>query len=191
MSIDYLFCHLRELMHMIADTFSHYYVPNFEIKDFNGLIDGKSFFDLPVKNEGEAYQKIVEISNNNDYTTDNLLDFAYSKENCRLIAIDSSKQTKLKDMQQFDFIGKLENQAHGATMFVIIKKSEFVTKFCHNHIMETQKIVVNLLNGSDNENLNLQQKKVMLLTFNQKLFIHTKIQSNKFIIQVIILMHIF
>ena len=57
--------------------------------------------------------------------------------------------------------------------------------------METQKIVVNLLNGSDNENLNLQQKKGMLLTFNQKLFIHTKIQSNKFIIQVIILMHMF
>ena len=62
-------------------------------------------------------------------------------------------------MQQFDFIGKLENQAHGATMFVIIKKSEFVTKFCHNHIMETQKIVVNLLNGSDNENSKFAAKK--------------------------------
>ena len=31
------------------DSFSHYYVPNVEIKDFNVLIDGKSFFDLPVK----------------------------------------------------------------------------------------------------------------------------------------------
>ena len=36
------------------DSFSHYYVPNVEIKDFNVLIDGKSFFDLPVKNEEEA-----------------------------------------------------------------------------------------------------------------------------------------
>ena len=33
------------------DSFSHYYVPNVRIKDFNVLIDGKSFFDLPVKNE--------------------------------------------------------------------------------------------------------------------------------------------
>ena len=31
------------------DSFSHYYVPNVEIKDFNVLIDGKSFFDLSVK----------------------------------------------------------------------------------------------------------------------------------------------
>ena len=31
------------------DSFSHYYVPNVEIKDFNILIDGKGFFDLPLK----------------------------------------------------------------------------------------------------------------------------------------------
>ena len=59
------------------DSFSHYYVPNIEIKDFNVLIDGKSFFDLPVKNKEEAYEKIIDMSNNNDYTAGNLLDFAY------------------------------------------------------------------------------------------------------------------
>ena len=48
------------------DYFSHYYVPNTRIKDFKVLIDGKSFFDSPVKNEEEAYEKIIEISNNND-----------------------------------------------------------------------------------------------------------------------------
>ena len=31
------------------NSFSHYYLPNVEIKDFNVLIDGESFFDLPVK----------------------------------------------------------------------------------------------------------------------------------------------
>ena len=36
------------------DSFSDYYVPNVGIKDFNVLIDGKSFFDLPVKNKEEA-----------------------------------------------------------------------------------------------------------------------------------------
>ena len=57
------------------DSFSNYYVPNARTKHFNVLIDGKSFFDLPVKNEGEAFEKIMDMSNNNDYTTGNLLDF--------------------------------------------------------------------------------------------------------------------
>ena len=50
------------------------------MKDFNVLIDGKSFFDLPVKNEEEAFEKIIEMSNNNDYTTDSLSDFVYFKK---------------------------------------------------------------------------------------------------------------
>ena len=81
------------------DSFSDYYVPNIEIKDFNVLIDGKKvvFFYLPVKNEEEAYEKIIDMSNNNDYATGNLLDFAYFKKDYRLIAIELSKQTKLKD----------------------------------------------------------------------------------------------
>ena len=124
MSIDYLFYHLQEPIHVIIETFFlNHYVPDAEIKDFNVLIDRKSFFDLPVKNEEEAYEKIIEMSNNNDYTTGNLLDFAYFKENYKLIAIDLSKQTKLKDPQQISFIGKLSNIL-GATMFFIIEKSE-------------------------------------------------------------------
>ena len=35
-------------------SFSKYYVPNVQIKDFNLLIDGKSFFDMPTKNEEET-----------------------------------------------------------------------------------------------------------------------------------------
>ena len=30
------------------------------------LIDGKSFFDVPVKNKDKAYEKIMSISKNND-----------------------------------------------------------------------------------------------------------------------------
>ena len=105
------------------DSFSDYYVPNVEVKDFNVLIDEKSFFYLPVKNEEEAYEKIIDMSNNNDYTTGNLLDFGYFKENYKLIAIDLSKQTKLKDPQQISFLGKLSN-TRGATMFFVLEKSE-------------------------------------------------------------------
>ena len=36
-------------------SFSKYYTPNDEIKDFNVVIDGKSFFDVPVKNKEETY----------------------------------------------------------------------------------------------------------------------------------------
>ena len=56
------------------------------------------------------------MSRNNDYATGSLFDFAYFKENYRLIAIDLSKQTKLKDPQQINFIGRIEGQNNGATM---------------------------------------------------------------------------
>ena len=47
-------------------------------------------------------------NNNNNYTTGNLLDFGYYKENYKLIANDLSKQTKIKNPQQIYFIGKIE-----------------------------------------------------------------------------------
>ena len=102
-------------------SFSNYNVPKVKINDFNVLIDGKSFFDLPVKNDEEAHEKIINLSNNSDYTTGNLLDYAYYKKHYKLIAIDLTKQTKLEDPQQINFIGKLLRNT-GATMFSIIEK---------------------------------------------------------------------
>ena len=69
------------------------------------------------------------MSNNNDCTTGNLLDFTYFKKNKKkkkLIVIHLSKQTKLIDPQQISFTGRLLN-THGATMFFIIEKSEETT----------------------------------------------------------------
>ena len=141
--------------------FSSYYVPKVKVNDFNVLIDGKSFFDLSVKNDEEAYEKIIDMSNNSDYTTGNLVD--YYKKHYRLIAIDLSKQAKLTGPQQINFIGKLLRNT-GATMFFIIEKSEGTTfNFSQNsvtivEIMETQK-TVNLLNGTDNDNSKFATKK--------------------------------
>ena len=74
------------------------------------------------------------MSNNNDYTTDNLLDFGYFKKTYKLIAIDLSKQTKLQDPQKISFIGKLLNTLV-ATMFSIIEKSEETTfNFSQNSV---------------------------------------------------------
>ena len=48
-----------------------------------------------------------------------------------IIAIDLSKQLKLKDPQQISFIGKLFNR-HGGTMFFIVEILEETTfKFSH------------------------------------------------------------
>ena len=53
---------------------------NVEIRDFNILIDGKSFFELTAKSKEEVYEKINEMKRNNDYTTGKFLDFAISKK---------------------------------------------------------------------------------------------------------------
>ena len=61
-------------------SFSKYYVPKAEIKDFNVLIDGKSFFEIPVKSKKEANETIIEMTENNNYATGNLLDYEYFKD---------------------------------------------------------------------------------------------------------------
>ena len=117
------------------DSFSHYYVPKLQIKDFNVLTDGKILFDLPIKNEEETCEEIIDMSNNNSYMTGNLLDFAFYKENYKLIAIDLSKQTKIKYPQKINFTGKIEEQNNGVTMFFIIEKSEEATfEFLQNSV---------------------------------------------------------
>ena len=52
---------------------------------------------MPLKSEEKAYEKIIEMSRNNEYTTGNLLDFVYFRKKSKLIAIELNKQTKLKD----------------------------------------------------------------------------------------------
>ena len=43
-------------------SYFKYYTPNVKIKDFNVVIDGNSFFDVPVKNKEEICEKIIETS---------------------------------------------------------------------------------------------------------------------------------
>ena len=90
---------------------------------------------MPLKNEEDVYEKIIAMSNNNDYTTGNSLEIDYFKENYKLIEIDLSKQTKLKDPQQINLIRKFENQHHAGTMFFINEKSEETNfKFSKNSV---------------------------------------------------------
>ena len=111
----------------VRASFKIYYILKIEIKDFNMLTDGKPFFEIPVKNKEEAYEVIIEMSKNNDYTTGNLLDYEYFSKHYKLIAIDLSKQIELENpdlKQPINFIGRLEEDA---TMFFIMEKIEETT----------------------------------------------------------------
>ena len=91
---------------------------------------------MPVKNKEEAYEKIIEISKNNDYTTGNLLNYEYFSKHYKLIEIDLSEQIDLENpelKQQINFIGKPEDNR--ATVFFIIEKSEETTfEFSQNSV---------------------------------------------------------
>ena len=74
----------------------------------------------------------------NDYTTGNLLDHKRFSKHYRLIAIDLSKQTDLR--QQINFIVRLDTD-DGATMFFINKKSEknnflIFTRLCNHSLIQ-------------------------------------------------------
>ena len=77
-------------------SFLQFYLPSLMVKDYNVIIDNLSFFELPIKNEEEAYKKIIDIGRNNEYTTGNLLDYDYFKKYYKLIAVDLSKQEVLQ-----------------------------------------------------------------------------------------------
>ena len=107
-------------------SFSQHYVTNVQIKDFNVLIDGKSFFDIPKKNNEEAYKQIIEMGRNNDHTTGNLLDYEYFSKHYKLIAIDLSKQFELENSdlkQQINFVGSLDRN-EGATLFLSLESQK-------------------------------------------------------------------
>ena len=85
-----------------------YYMSLVEI-GFNALIDNKPFFDQLIKNKKkEAFEKLFEMSRNNDYTTGNLLDYLCHQEHYKLFGIDLSKQTNATIFQQINVIGNLE-----------------------------------------------------------------------------------
>ena len=147
-SIDPTFTNVNRLFVLAYQTaadrqsFSQFYLPRVMIKDFNVISNKLAFSDLPIKTEEEAYEKIIDISRNNEYSIGNLLDYGYFKKYYKLIAIDLSKQQMKKMiyykvlqenedlMQQINFIGRLEEAAN---VFIIIEKKEHtILKFSQN-----------------------------------------------------------
>ena len=106
-------------------SFSRFYLPNVMVKDYNVIIDKLAFFDLPIKTEEEAYEKIIYISRNNEYTTGNLLDYDYFKKHYKLVAVDLSKQKELdadpRAIQQIEFKYMLGTNS---TIYWVLEKSK-------------------------------------------------------------------
>ena len=88
-----------------------HFLPRGEIKNYNVLIDGRNFYDQPINDIIKQYDEVRKVSTGygDDYTTGCLLDYAYFKDNYRLIAIDLSKKKALdtdpRAVQQIVFEG--------------------------------------------------------------------------------------
>ena len=102
-----------------------YYIPNVEIKDYSVIIDGKNFFDQPVKNDKVIYENIKEIAigQGNDYTTGCLLNYIYFKKYYKMIAVDLSKQQALnadpKAIQHINFTANLDRTGNTRSYFIL------------------------------------------------------------------------
>ena len=112
-----------------------YYIPNVEIKDYNVMIDGKNFFDQPVKNDKVTYENIRNVSTGqgDDYATGCLLDYVYFKNYYKMIAVNLSKQEALdtdpKAIQQINFTDNLERAGNTRFYFILEEAKETVFKF--------------------------------------------------------------
>ena len=108
-----------------------YFLPRGEIKNYNVLIDGRNFYDQPINDIIKQYNEVRKVSTGygDDYTTGCLLDYAYFKDNYKLIAVDLSKQKALdadpRAIQQIVFqgiVGREDNTK--IRLYTILEKSK-------------------------------------------------------------------
>ena len=77
-----------------ANSHSRYFLPKVKIKNYSIEIDGRNFYDQPINDLIKQYDEVRKVSRGqgDDYTAGCLLDFAYFKNNFRLIVADLSKK---------------------------------------------------------------------------------------------------
>ena len=89
------------------------------------MIDGRNFYDQPINDLIKQYK----TGHDDDYITGCLLDYAYFKDNYRLIKVDLSKQKALdadpKAIQQIVFEGTVGgNNGTKIKLYTILEQSE-------------------------------------------------------------------
>ena len=102
------------------------------------MIDGKNFFDQPIKNDKITYENIRKIATGqrDDYTNGCLLDYAYFKDYYKMIAIDLDKQQALdadpRAMHQVNFTANLDRAGNIRIYFILEEAKETVLDFTRN-----------------------------------------------------------
>ena len=88
-------------------SFNKYCMLLVEIKNFNALIENKTFFDRSVKSKQKTSPKLIKMSINDDYTLiGNVLDNLHHYKFYKLIGTDLSCKTNMTIPQQINFTGK-------------------------------------------------------------------------------------
>ena len=99
------------------------------------MIDGKNFFDQPVKNDKVTYENIrkITIGQGDDYTSGCLLAYSYFKKYYKMIAVNLSKQQVLdtdpKAIQQITFIANLDIAGNTRIYFILEEAKETISEF--------------------------------------------------------------
>ena len=100
-----------------------YYLPTVEIKDYNIMVNGESFFDQPIKNNKVTYENIRKIATGqgDDYTTGSSLSYQYINDYYKIIAVDLSKQQALDvspiAIQQINFTANVDRAGNTRIYF--------------------------------------------------------------------------
>ena len=118
-----------------VDSFKKYFLPRVEIETYNIEIDGRNFYDQPINDSIKQYDEVRKVSTGpgEDYTTGCLLDYAYFKDNYRLITADLNKQKALdadsRAIQQIMFTGEIKATAANTrvTIYYILEQSRETT----------------------------------------------------------------
>ena len=99
------------------------------------MIDGKNFFDQPIKNDKVTYENIrkIAIGQGDDYPTGCLLDYTYFKKYYKRIAIDLSKQQALdtdpRAIQQINVTANLDRAGNIRFCFILEEEKENIFEF--------------------------------------------------------------
>ena len=118
-----------------VDSFKKYFLPTVEIETYNIEIDGRNFYDQPINDSIKQYDEVRKVSTGpgEDYTTGCLLDYAYFKDNYRLITADLNKQKALdadsRAIQQIMFTGEIKATAANTRVIIyyILEQSRETT----------------------------------------------------------------
>ena len=118
-----------------VDSFKEYFLPRVKIETCNIEIDGRNFYDQPINDSIKQYDEVRKVSTGpgEDFTTGCLLDYAYFKDNYRLITADLNKQKALdadsRVIQQIMFTGEIKATAANTRVIIyyILEQSRETT----------------------------------------------------------------